>query len=243
MKLNQFIDDAIGPILENREVSVDNVIEALENCMNSVISGSIHKNIKVVLTENDIKIYVENGHPPIRFDPNRISSDMVNKVREHLPLFIKRIEDDSRYNYWKPFRHKIREGYIIRVPKEKDRVDISLGNNYVGSMPRHFFSKHEKYAQGQSMMFYVAKVERPCQVILSRNSIMLPIAYLEDRMPLVNNNSFSCAYRIVGKCEIYSKVYIPQQIIDDLSRELRELVIVKIVPSLPLPGRSQDLSR
>lgn len=226
MKQNEFIQDILEPIFLSREVSGDDVREALERCMNDVLASSINKSFKVLIQDNAIRVYVENGHPPIPFDPNRIKKNLVLSVKQLIPQYIKQYEDNSRYNYWRTHLYKIREGSIIRMAKEEARADVLLQGNHVGFMPKIFFARHEKYENGQSMVFYVAKVLRPCKVVLSRNSIKLPIAYLEDKLPELSNR-FVCSRRKTGRVTVIeSEVRIPDSVVCDLSRELREKVIV-----------------
>lgn len=224
MRLKSFIITLIDEITRDKEIPVGFLCESMEACLNDNLYERLNKQVRVTLLNGNIDIFVENGHLPVKLDVSQIPKKVILKIKHELPQYIKDVEDKAQFEYWKNFRGTVREGMVIR--RRNGCYDIDLGNNQVGTLPLKFTTSHESYIPGKVMWFYISSVEKPCQIVLNRNTKHLPEAFLLEKMPWAK---FQVISRWVGKLSIIlTERPIPKDIIRSLSDEIGERVVIRI---------------
>lgn len=155
---------------------------------------------------------------------------LVNRIRNRLKAVLDEIKLAHEYDIWKKRVHTLVEGVVTDF-SDDHQIEIDLGG-IVGIFPKANWVPRENnlYRKGNSLFFYIQKVERqPLKIYLSRRSLNLPALLLKHHLPW---NKFVCRKRwLGGKCFVFTDAPLDAkfaEIRDRVSQELNgELLEVR----------------
>ena len=136
---------------------------------------------------------------PVTLDFASFPKPIIDHCRLIFPRILEEMKAVDRYKLWKSRVHKAVEGVITDVAENKRWLEVDLFGQ-TGIMRREEWIPKEAhlYRKGRVFLFYVLKTTLKkgiVQVFLSRRSINLPSAILEQKVPWLK---FFCKKRYAG---------------------------------------------
>lgn len=223
MQIETFVND----VCEWRNTDPHIVKEGLELVLANVLAEHFQGEAYVEIKNGMVKAWFFRNHAYVPIEFNRLPAEVTKAVRQRLPECITHIEDENNYRMWRERVHTAMRGTVVRITIPEIHVDL---NGWVATMMRHRWNSKDGYKCGNSMMFYIDKVLRPCQVFVSRNSIEFAPSLLRYYYPWGN---FRCIKRLVGiKSIVEADTQVTRKHIREVAQEMGEILILKRKPEV-----------
>ena len=217
----------INKISESRNIPADVIKHAIENVFVEILNVHFMAETFVDFVDDQIHAWMFRNHACIPVDFKHLPYEVIKQIRTAIKDDILQVDDENNYLMWCEKIHTVRRGTIIRFEHNNINVEV---DGFITTMKRNQWNVHDKYSSGDSLIFYISKVLRPCNIFVSRNTKQLGPAILKKYYPWGN---FVCQKRIVGvKSIIITDMKVDRDNIREIAQELKEVLILKYQPEL-----------
>lgn len=221
------VDSFVKDVCEWRNTNPQIVKDGLELVLTTVLSEHFQGEAYAEIENGMVRAWFYRNHAYVPIEFHRLPAEVTKAVRQRLPECLTYIEDEQNYRMWRERIHTVMRGTIVRITIPEIHVEL---NGWVATMMRHRWNSRDGYKCGNSMMFYIDKVLRPCRVFVSRNSISFGPALLRHYYPW---GQFQCIKRLVGvKSIIVTDTLVKREHIKEISEEMGEILILKRDPKV-----------